>query len=133
MHISAFVPTFRMSLEGGAVNATGVPQTRVPLRGKLPMRVNASILLCVWTEAGSDPNPCIYVQARDPSGAIRGNAEIAWAWDDVPDQPVKWQAWALSLPFWLSEPGVITFGVYNQPDDAETDHWFVMPITVDDA
>lgn len=50
----------------------------------------------------------------------RGNAEVIWLWDDVPGQPVKWQVWALMLPFLLTEPGVFTFGVYNHPDDAET-------------
>lgn len=130
MHISAFVPTSSVVLEGGTVNATGVPQTQVPLRGKLPMKVTAPILLCVWSEAGNDPNPCIYVQARDSNGVTRGNTEVIWLWDDVEGHPFKWQVWALMLPFLLTAPGVYTFGVYNHPDDAETDHWFPLPIPI---
>jgi hypothetical protein len=132
MHISALVPTSRVVLEGGVVNATGVPQTKVTLGGKLPMHVHAPILLCVWTEAGNDPNPCIYVQVRDPNGQKRGDVELVWKWDDVEGHPCKWRVFDLMMPFLAFESGVYTFGVYNHPDDAETDHWFPLPILFDE-
>jgi hypothetical protein len=130
MHISSFVPASRVVLENEAVNATGVPRTHVNVGGTLPMQVTVPILLCVWSEAGNDPNPCIYVQVRDSSGEKRGTAEVIWLWDDVEGHPFKWRVWDLMMPFVMIEPGVYTFGVYNHPDDAETDHWFPLPILI---
>lgn len=120
MHIAAFTPTVSVTMEGGAVTATGVPQTDLylpPLNDGQVHQITAPILLCVWAENGTDPNPCFYVQARDPSGQKRGNAEIIWLWDDVPNRPTKWQVWNLMLPFLVFDEGVYTFGVFKHPDD----------------
>jgi hypothetical protein len=130
VHISAFVPTHSVAMENGQVNATGVPVTFAAFSGQLPMQMQIPILLCVWSEAGSDPNPCIYVQARDPQGRTRGNAEMIWLWDDVPGQPYKWRVFDLTLSFVMEENGVYTFGVYQHPEDAETDHYFALPISI---
>jgi hypothetical protein len=130
MHVSAFVPTNNLVLEGGMANATGVPITHISVPNSFPVGITVPVLLCVWSEAGNDPNPCIYVQARGPNGKKRGNAEVTWVWDDVEGHPCKWRVFDLMLPVLVHEPGVFTFGVYKHPDDAETDHWFPFPVWV---
>ncbi|MEB3022976.1 MULTISPECIES: hypothetical protein [Mycolicibacter] len=120
MHIAAFTPAGQVVMEGSAVTATAVPQTDLylpPLKGDQVHQITAPILLCVWAENGIDPNPCFYVQARDPDGQTRGNAEIIWLWDDVANRPAKWRVWNLMLPFLVFGEGVYTFGVFKQPDD----------------
>lgn len=120
MHIAAFTPAASVLLENDAVTATGVPQAELrlpPLADSQVHQITAPILLCIWAENGTDPNPCFYVQARDPSGQRRGNAEVIFLWNDVPDRTVKWQVWNLMLPLLVFGDGVYTFGLYNQPDD----------------
>ncbi|MGA7054564.1 MAG: hypothetical protein WBZ37_25510 [Mycobacterium sp.] len=107
---------------------TGVPQTSLTISNTFPVSITLPLVLCVWSEAGNDMNPRIYVQARDPNGVTRGNAELTWLWDDVEGRPFKWHVWALRLPFTVDQPGVFTFGIYGRPDDVETDHWFPLPI-----
>ena len=133
MHVSAFVPTNNLVLEGGMANAKGVPITDINVPNRFPVDMTIPVLLCVWSEAGNDPNPCIYVQARDPNGQNRGNAEVTWVWDDVEDHPCKWRVFDLMMPVSVHGPGVFTFGVYDHPDDAETDHWFPFLVRVIEA
>lgn len=120
MHIAAFTPTGSAVMEGSSVTATGVPRTDLvlpPLNPAQAHQITAPILLCVWAENGTHPNPCVYVQARDPDGQKRGNAEIIWLWDDAPDRPCKWQVWSVLLPFLVFKEGIYTFGVFTHPDD----------------
>ena len=133
VHIAAFAPTASMAMEGGAVTAAGVPRTHLylpPLKVGQVHQFIAPILLCVWAESGTDPNPCFYVQARDPSGQTRGNAEIIWLWDDVPNLPVKWQVWNLMLPILVFDEGVYTFGVFKQPDDPNEEALASYPLPI---
>lgn len=120
MHINAFVPTESALMVGDAVDATQVPRTALrlpPLKDREVHQLGAPILLCVWAENGTDHDPHIYVQARDPGGQTRGNVELAWIWNDVPDAPCKWRVFDLQLPFLIFGDGVYTFGVYAGRDD----------------
>ena len=123
MHINAFVPTERAIMEGDAVNATQVPFLSIhlpPPEGNEVHQLTAPVLLCVWTDNGTDYDPHFYVQARDPEGQVRGNVELMWHWEDAPNAPHKWRVFDLQLPFLVFGGGVYTFGVFADRDD-ETD------------
>lgn len=122
MHISAFVPATSVEMEANKVNATGIPlygRRLPPLEADQVHRVAAPILFSAWTENGRDPNPCLYIQVRDPNGERRGGAELIWLWNDVPDHPAKWIVRSLKVPYLVFEAGVYTFSVFNRPDDPQ--------------
>lgn len=134
MHIAAFTPTRNVVLENDAVNATGVPQTELnlpPLRADQAHKITAPVLLCVWSEMGNDPNPCIYITVRDPDGETRGTFENMWLWDDIEGKQAKWRVFDLKVDFVLPKPGVYTFGVYNHPEDTEALAWYPLLINFD--
>ncbi len=133
MHINAFVPTESPLMVGNAVNATQVPFTAFrlpPLKEQQVHQLSAPILLCLWAENGADHDPRLYVQARDPNSETRGNAELVWFWEDVPDAPCKWRVFDPPLPFLVFGDGVYTFGVYSDPDDPTEDALASYPLTI---
>ena len=134
MHIAAFTPTGSVVLDGETVTATGVPYTELhvpPLVGDNVHKLTAPVLVCLWSEAGNDPNPCIYVQVHDPDSVKRGTAELIWIWDDVEGRTAKWRVFGLMLPFLVFGGGVYKFGVYSHPDDEEALAWYPFEIILD--
>lgn len=92
-------------------------------------------MLCVSALNGEDYDPHFYIQARDPDGQVRGNAEILWHWEDVPGRPCKWQVWDLQGPFLIFKEGVFTVGIYENRDDPNEKALsvFSLPIFFDDS
>ncbi|WP_157561256.1 hypothetical protein [Mycobacterium sp. E802] len=136
VHINAFAPTESAVMVGGAVNATQIPFVSFrmpPLQVDQAHQLSAPVLLCMWAENGTDHDPHFYVQVRDPSGQTRGNVELAWIWDDVPDAPCKWRVFDLQVPFLVFDQGVHTFGIYANPDDSADQALasYPFPITFD--
>jgi hypothetical protein len=128
MHVSSFAPTNHLVLEDGMANASGLPITQISVPNQFPVEITIPVLLCVWSEAAKDPNPCIYVQARGRDGQLRGNVEVSWVWDEVDGHPWKWRVFDLMVPVFVQEPGYFMFGIYKRPDDAETEHWFPLAV-----
>lgn len=92
-------------------------------------------MLCVSALNGEDYDPHFYIQARDPDGQARGNAEVVWYWEDVPGMPCKWRVWDLQMPFLIFGEGVYTVGIYENPDDPNEKalSGFPMPIFFDES
>ncbi|SHQ27784.1 hypothetical protein [Mycobacteroides abscessus] len=120
MQINAFVPTEYVTLHGPVANALGLPQIvrhQPPIKEGDRMTAIAPLLLCVSALNGADNDSHIYIKVHDQSGELRGRHEQLWVWDDSAVSPMKWQVFALRMPFVVAGPGVYTFGVYTGPDD----------------
>jgi hypothetical protein len=129
MRVSAFIPAVAAALVAdGGVTASGLPLVRCVV-GALPAHATVSIVLSVWTEAGADLNPRLYIVTRDPAGVKRSVWECAWQWPDTDGEPFKYRVFAHDVEIHVETTGVYQVGLFLDPDDTETNHWFPLTVT----
>jgi hypothetical protein len=128
MHVVAFAPALKALLdEGGGVTAEGFPMTSLHVTS-FPAQVTLPLVLAVYTQGGTDYNPRRYIVARSPDGQRVSTLECAWHWPDNPGAPVKFWVLNRHLSMTVQSTGVYTIGLYDRPDETETDHLFPLPV-----
>jgi hypothetical protein len=131
MHVTAFTAAVNALLANDAATATGLPMVSCPVSQlSVGLQVPTPILISVWARAGEDFDPHFYIVARDPDGEMKGRFERLWHWPDTSGKPFKFQVFTEYLQLIVRKEGFYTIGLYDEPDQTETDIWFPLEIYV---
>jgi hypothetical protein len=130
MHVAAFTSAVNALLENDAATAQGLPMARCAIGPQLPIGLQVPVVVSVWAEAGEDLDPRFIIMARDPDGEVRGRLERLWHWPDTPGKPFKFQVFTESLQILVHKQGFYRIGLYDHPDQTETNFWFPLEIYV---
>lgn len=129
MHVTAFTAASYALLENGAATAHGLPRVGYSV-APLPVDLQIPIVVSVWTKTGEDLDSRFYIRARDPDGELRGNIERMWHWPDPPGKPFKFRVFTEYLQVLVDKEGFYRIGLYDHPDQAATDVWFPVEVSV---
>ncbi|MET0698777.1 MAG: hypothetical protein ABWY93_03850 [Mycobacterium sp.] len=130
MHVVAFAPANRAVLQDtGGVAAQGFPMTSAQV-DVFPKQITLPLVLSVYTEAGSDYDPTLYIAATDPEGQRIGNLPCTWNWPDTANVPVKYRVFVHYLPFVANSAGVYNIGLYDSPDSADARQLFPLSLAL---
>lgn len=128
MRVLAFAPSLvAEEAEDGGVNMRGFPMTSAFV-DVMPVDITVSVVIAVAALAGQEYNPALYLGVNSPMGERLSTMQMNWQWDDVPDVLVKFRSFLQYLPMRVEMEGVYTLGLYDSPDDRETEHTFPLAI-----
>ncbi len=131
MHVTTFTSAVQALLENDAATARGLPAVSYSSPPHLPIGLLIPIIVSVWAEAGEDLDPRFVIMAHDPDGELRGRLEQRWHWPDTPGKPFKFQVFTEYLELQVVREGFYRIGLYDRPDQTETNLWFPVEVYVD--
>lgn len=133
MRVVTFAPSLSaVEEESGGLALQGFPMTS-GFVDVLPAEITLSIVVTVCTLNGDEYDPVRYVVATSPRGERISTMQFGWHWDDNPDSPVKFRAFAQYLPIVVESEGMYTLGLYDDPDAAEAEQSFPLAIFLNPA
>ena len=128
MHVVAFAPAYRVfEDETGGLKTEGFPMTSCHV-DTFPKQITLPVVLSVFTEAGGDFDPRLYIMANSPDGGRLAVVECAWNWPDKPNLPIKHWVTHRYLSFNVDAPGLYSVGLYDRLDATDTEHLFPLPV-----
>lgn len=133
MRVVTFAPSWSaVDEEAGGIAMQGFPMTSASV-DVFPAEITLSIVLVVYALNGEDYDPVRYIVATSPKGERLATMEFSWHWDDSPVSTVKFRAFTQYLPIIVESEGTYTLGLYDDPDAAEAEQTFPLPIFLNTA
>ncbi len=128
MRVLAFAPSLTAEeARDGGVNMRGFPMTSAFV-DVMPVDITVCDVIAVAALSGQEHNPALYLGVNSPHGRRLTTMQMTWEWEDVPDVLVKFRSFLQYLPIPVETEGVYTLGLYDDPDDTETEHTFPLAV-----
>ena len=133
MRVVTFAPALSASeQDGGGLAVRGFPMTSAKV-DVFPVEITITIVVSVCTLNGDEYDPARYLVATSPRGERLSTMKFGWRWDDNPDSPVKFRAFAQYLPFTVDSEGTYILGLYDDLDAADAAQTFPLTVTLNPA
>ena len=113
--------TFAPSLSATEEEAGGLALRGFPMTSgfvdTFPSEIVVNVVVAVCTLNGDEYDPVQYIVATSPTGERLCTMEFGWHWDDNPNCPVKYRAFAQRLPLTIESEGTYILTLTDDPDE----------------